>query len=159
MVRVEIYHNISDSGFFGLNTVFENGGKSEALEDEKRHPLVLVFKYELTGPPGDDAILAEAFEVFNIGDDPSLNGHLTDEQRDRATAYRRNRLRSLSTGDVVVIQGQPYSCESAGWRARSPDELRILQAEEAEPVIRERYDIPSREALSISVPWSGAARS
>jgi hypothetical protein len=50
-------------------------------------------------------ILENAYERFNIGldSDPVV------------AEYRSTRNRSLSVGDVVVIDGTPYSCEPFGW--------------------------------------------
>ncbi len=54
----------------------------------------------------DHAILEHAFERFNIGD-PA-----TDEI---VGLYRDAGHRSLSVGDVVVIDGRAYTCASCGW--------------------------------------------
>lgn len=47
--------------------------------------------------------LDDAFEMFNIG-----NGDLARE-------YRAGRNRSLSVGDVVVVDGVAHACASFGW--------------------------------------------
>lgn len=51
----------------------------------------------------DMDILERAFERFNIGTD------------DIAQAYRDANHRSLSTGDIVTIDGKAYYCASQGW--------------------------------------------
>lgn len=71
-----------------------------------------VFTYT-TRPTGDthDHVLAdEAFELFNIGDDPAFG--IPDP---RAMDYRARGNRSLSVGDVVAIDGRFHSCDSGGW--------------------------------------------
>ena len=140
MITVEIFHNISAVAFFGLNMILEAGGKREAAGAEEQHPLVLVFRYELPGDQDDKEVLSRGFETFNIGED------------ELAQRYRARKLRSLSKGDVVVVHGQAYSCESVGWRARSQDELRMLAADEAETLIRERYNFRPAEELAVTVP-------
>lgn len=119
-IHVEVYHNQSRDGFFGLNAVFADGGKRQALTDDERHPLVKVFEYDTEFQPGPNGALyvcERAFEEFNIGE-----GEL-------AQAYRANRLRSLSVGDVLIlgagIDPVAYSCESCGWAERNPAELNI----------------------------------
>ena len=32
--------------------------------------------------------------------------------------YRGGKWRSLSVGDVVMVDGKPFSCERTGWKAR-----------------------------------------
>ena len=156
MTNVSIFHNVSRDASFGLNSVFRTGDvapegvrsiplsdgkfgwKEEGTGDE-RHELVWVFQYEVKGG-NDDLILADAWEMFNIGEGPT------------ATAYRARKLRSLSKGDVVAIDGRFYSCESVGWKERTVRELRTLTAAQAEPVIRSRFQFGPREELSITVP-------
>jgi hypothetical protein len=53
--------------------------------------------------PDDMKVLERAFERFNIGTD------------DIAQAYRANDHRSLSTGDIVTIDGKAFYCASFGW--------------------------------------------
>lgn len=145
MIKVEIFHNLSSDASFGVNTVFDKSGKREAVLEEERHALVLVFRYELPDDSGDDIeILNQAFETFNVGED------------ELAGQCRARKLRSLSKGDVVFVHSQAYSCESVGWRARSQDELRIITAAEAEPLIRERFSFRPAEALTITVPLDDA---
>lgn len=161
MAKVQIFHNISRDASFGLNTVFETGTEAPEgvtatkLPDgrvmwkrqgqgDERHGLVWVFQYEVerTESMTDWVILGEAFETFNIGE-----GGL-------ARDYRARKLRSLSVGDVVVIDNQAWSCESAGWAARGGRELRTLASDQAEKVIRERFQFRPFEELSITVPLS-----
>lgn len=133
-MKIKIFHNISRDASFGLNRVI---GASTA---DQRHRLVWVFEYEDDAGYTPAATLARAFDEFNIGD-----GEL-------AKRYRARRLRSLSVGDVVMIDGQAYSCESVGWKERLPGELRILPAAEADKAIRELYDMEPAEPLSVTVP-------
>jgi hypothetical protein len=162
MARIEILHNVSRDASFGLNTVLRTSAtKPESVErvlelsdgrycwkdmaatPDERHELAWVFQYE-DGYNGDRAsayeLLNIAFETFNVGSD------------ELAAQYRARRLRSLSVGDVVVIDGQAFSCESAGWAERSLSELNVLPAREAERVIRQRYEFGPREQLAVTVP-------
>ncbi|WP_370973915.1 hypothetical protein [Amycolatopsis sp. cg9] len=80
---------------------------------ESGQTVTEVFTYT-TRPQGDthDHTLAdEAFELFNIGDDPQFG---TPDPR--ALDYRARRNRSLSIGDVLGIDGRFYSCDASGWR-------------------------------------------
>jgi hypothetical protein len=63
-------------------------------------------EYEDVG--SDDEILNRAFERFNVGDER------TDEAVSR---YRLAGCRSLSVGDVVIINGRAFTCASVGWEA------------------------------------------
>lgn len=65
-----------------------------------------VFSYEETSELDDLTICEQAFETFNVGED------------ERAAAYRAKDLRSLSSGDAVVIDGTTYLCEPRGWTKR-----------------------------------------
>lgn len=65
-----------------------------------------VFTFYATTQQSDRALLEIIFEEFNIGTGPV------------ARAYRGNHLRSLSVGDVVVLDGQvAYLCAAVGWEA------------------------------------------
>lgn len=66
--------------------------------------MFLAFDFERADDgAGAAAILAEAFERFNVGAD------------EIASKYRSRGNRSLSVGDVVVIGGDAYACASLGW--------------------------------------------
>lgn len=64
---------------------------------EKGDRLTKVYEFELEGD-SDLKIAEKAFEIFNI---------------DHPADYRN---RSMCTGDVVVIDGRAYSCESFGFK-------------------------------------------
>ena len=161
MPRIAIFHNISRDASFGLNSVFRTGEtapegasaiklsdgrwtwKDYADTPDERHELVWVFQYEAewTGDRADPyALLNDAFERFNGG-----------SGREDARYFGR-KLRSLSVGDVVLIDGDAYSCDSVGWSPVHRDDLRFLCAAQAEQVIRERYEIGPREELAVTVP-------
>ncbi len=53
--------------------------------------------------PSTAAALNWAFEEFNVGSGPA------------AHEYRSRRLRSLSAGDVVTVDGEAWLCTSLGW--------------------------------------------
>jgi hypothetical protein len=124
MSKVTIFHNVSRDGSFGYVT---------------GQDLVPVFMYQRDSVD-HDAILNEAFDLFNIGS--SLISR----------KYRARRLRSLLAGDVVQIDTRFYSVERFGFKPASFLEMSFLVGSDAEPVIRARYDIPNNEALSITVP-------
>jgi hypothetical protein len=155
---ISVYHNISPDGYFGLNTIFEDGGKRQASTYEERHPLIRVFTYEVPDPtvadPGSSALaLCEfAFLAFNVGDDPSFS--TSPEVRSLATRYRARRLRALSVGDVLVLNGEAaYACASVGFQRTETGALRVISSpQEAERMIRERYQIPPRAPLTVTVP-------
>jgi hypothetical protein len=162
MPKISIFHNVSKDANFGLNTVLrtsetrpENVDHVLELSDgryawrdlatarSERHELVWVFLYdaEWTGDHTDPCpLLAQAFERFNNG-----SGH-------EDPSYFARKLRSLSVGDVVMVNGDAYSCDPAGWSPVSKNDLRILPASEAEWVIRQRYELGPREQLSLTVP-------
>lgn len=138
MSKVEIYHNVAPNGagFFGLNTVLILEQKLEATGDD-RHPLVKVYEYpteiEAHETEADDLNLCEAaFAMFNNG-----SGH--EDAR-----YFSRKLRSLSVGDVVVIDDRAYSCETAGFKRRGAAELLIMP--DFDPV-------GQFGEYAVSVPW------
>jgi hypothetical protein len=138
-VKVSVYHNISRDAFFGFNTVFRTDGddaRKEAATEEERHELVKVFEY-VTYLDYDLNVCERAFAAFNRGsgqEDPR---------------YFARRLRSLSVGDVVVIDCKlgrvPFSCESFGFKPRTSDELRIKIDYDPVAVFGEAI---------ITVPWN-----
>jgi hypothetical protein len=96
-----------------------------------------------SGPRVDmSAVLEGAFYTFNVGSD------------ELAAQYRGRSLRSLSVGDVAVVDGSPYVCASCGWEPVHSGDLRILDATETDRAIREVYDFRPDEALSVTVPLS-----
>jgi len=143
VARIEIFHNIARDASFGLNTGFTGEGKRCAAAPEEMHELVLVFTYEADWTDDRASVgplLDQAFMSFNVGSD------------ELAALYRARRLRSLSVGDVVRIDGDAYACESVGWEPASKDDVRILSAAEADKVIRERYEFEPGEPLAVTVP-------
>ena len=55
----------------------------------------------------DMEICDQAFQAFNVGGVPGLEAAVTE--------YRSKGGRSLSVGDVVVVNGTAYGCSSFGW--------------------------------------------
>jgi len=156
MIKVTIHHNIDPDASFGLNVRLQAGGRVNA-DPKDRHPLVKVFEYQVQMPDQLDdhltqVLLADAWEVFNIG-------HEQDPPHPIAAAYRARRLRSLSVGDVVTVDGQPWAVASMGFDPISRHDLREVAGAEAEGLIRERYQIPPwsmrqgpAEPLTVTVP-------
>lgn len=160
-MNITILHNISRDAGFGLNAVFDEqaGGKRQARTAE-RHPLTAVFAYSMELETMDEArawlagehvmsdeelrqrLLNIAWQQFNVGDS------------ELARAYRARQLRSLSAGDVILLDHRAYACDHVGWRRVPLGELRILRGDEAEQQIREQYGFDDDEALSVTVPLS-----
>jgi hypothetical protein len=143
-VKVTIYHNLSRDASFGLNAVFAVGGKRQAIDAEEQHPLVKVFEYDEPEPAGD--VLNDAYDWFNENGKGDAVGR----------AYRARRLRSLSIGDVIAIDGgDTFSVESMGFQVRKPEELRIeTDLAVAEALIRNRYGFEDGEQITHTVPLS-----
>ena len=98
-MKIDVYHNMDSK--FGAYTPFDK----------------LVHVATLNRECKDDEALAWTFHTLNVGDDPSFT---TDEDtRSQARAYRARGNRSLSVGDVVVIDGMAYACARFGWDAVS----------------------------------------
>lgn len=72
-----------------------------AQEDD----LLEVYAYESSAKDHGSA-LESAWYLFNIGHEQGV---------DVALAYREKRLRSLSVGDVVEVDGVRYACNPMGW--------------------------------------------
>lgn len=108
MTTVQVFHNVSDD-----RMRFFEGYKPE-------NPLTHVFDLEI--PPhvqadmetdkGVYAALNYAFMILNIGHETTM---VTDEGKAQATAYRERKNRSLSVGDVIVIDGVAFACAALGW--------------------------------------------
>lgn len=72
-----------------------------------------VFSYTTRPRSGtnDHTLAEEAFELFNIGDDPTYRA-----PDPRAVDYRARGNRSLSVGDVIAVDGRFHACDTVGWR-------------------------------------------
>ncbi len=141
MPEVKIYHNISRDASLGLNMQLISAGKRLANTTEDRHQLVLVFAYAVPEMEVHSCLEA-AFQIFNVS------------VSNLAKSYRARKLRNLSVGDVVTVDGLAYSCESSGWRGVRHD-LRIIDGSEAEAAVRARYGHQDNEELSVTVPLEG----
>lgn len=100
-MQVTILHNVTEDGL----------GRPVGLIDGYReeHQMRTVFAYA-SNHTDPAAAAAEAFHLFNVGDDPAFG-----TPSDIAVAYRARGLRSLSVGDVVVAGDVPLACASFGW--------------------------------------------
>lgn len=104
-------------------TIFHN----EATDEAGRHaawlegyqpgdPMREVFTYEVDHTEPSTA-LAQAWWLFNVGDDPEF----ADPPNPVSVDYRQRGLRSLSLGDTVTVSGpgrdpgMTYACQDAGW--------------------------------------------
>ena len=71
---------------------------------------------------GDNKQLLELlFKAFNAPDH-----YLTEEEEKLNKEYRAQKLRSLSVGDIVQIDGKRYKCAPVGW-----EEIQSVMAFEA----------------------------
>jgi hypothetical protein len=112
-MRVRIFHTDD------LASAYDTDGPGTGLRE--------VFSCDEPDPAADSsgtenvpegvhlAILERMFFLFNVGDDPAFG---TPDPR--AVAYRRQRLRSLSMGDVVALDDVFYACASVGWKRLDP---------------------------------------
>jgi hypothetical protein len=127
--------------------------------------LVLVFEFETAellvagqenSMPSNGEIIADIiYRTCNVGDDLAFTAATSPEYA-VASKYRARRLRSLSVGDVLSFDGEVFlACESFGWKRVAEDELLVLDAEVAEPVIRARYNFGRAEELTVTVPVEG----
>lgn len=96
-VNVSIMHNVTpDEHGHPTKGMIDGWGPNDTLE--------CVFTFALDTPDSDHMILLEMiFHEFNVGE-----GFL-------AIAYRAKDLRSLSVGDVVIINDVAYECGRFGW--------------------------------------------
>lgn len=101
MAIIRVFHNnnFRDAVLFGYQPV---------------HTLTEVYRY----PPADDdrSHPQYAYDLFNVGDDPSI----FERPDQRAIEYRALANRSLSVGDVIAIQDSDgdtrwYACATVGW--------------------------------------------
>lgn len=158
-MKVTVLHNISRDASFGLNQVFSTiAGKHY---EPCSHDLVRVFEFDTDDLLDPDVNLAPeilgdvVYRVFNVGHETHY--YQDEREHELALAYRARRLRSLSTGDVLLLGEIALDCcVSFGWEIVSPDDLRIINtAEHAEKLIRLRYDFKPGEPLSLTVPLEG----
>jgi hypothetical protein len=124
-MRVRIFHTDD------LSSAYFSDGPGTGLRE--------VFAYDEPGPapgrpdsdPADHlAILEQVFMLFNVGDDPAFG---TPDPR--AVAYRGQRLRSLSVGDVVALDDAFYACASLGWQHldTAPDTIETTEQTGTDP--------------------------
>ena len=148
---VTVLHNIDRDASLGHNTrlTSSHGGRvlPERVEAEPgdRHPLVAVFRFAAEPGETDPALCERAWVAFNESDDAL------------ATAYRARRLRSLSVGDVLLVetgdQRRAYACASVGWTRTNLDDLRVVEGAEAVRMIRRRFEFRANErGLAVTVP-------
>lgn len=104
---VTIWHNVARDGFD------RPLGMLDGFSPE--HSFTPVARY--TVDAGDAMVLAgEAFQTFNVGDDPDFNAGFEPYRVELATAYRASKNRSLSVGDVIQVNGAWLACERIGWK-------------------------------------------
>lgn len=102
-LTLQVFHNVSSD-----RMRFFEGYKPE-------DPLTHVFDLVVVGADLDQGVhkvLDYAFYVLNIGHD---SDRITVEDKAQAIAYRERKNRSLSVGDVIIIDGVAYACAALGW--------------------------------------------
>lgn len=92
-LTVDVYHNVSTEPLRMLNG-YRDGD-----------PLVHVFTVTV---PEDKHPLTYCWWLLNVG-------HEGDPPDPQAELYRTRRNRSLSVGDVLIIDGAAHACGSIGW--------------------------------------------
>lgn len=99
---INIFHNVAQDG----------SGRPLGMLDgyDHTHPLVLVAQVRLLEAGNDLDTAEDMFRLFNVGDDPAFG---TPDPT--AVAYRARQNRSLSTGDVVEIDGRAYAVARSGY--------------------------------------------
>ncbi|GAC1527411.1 MAG: hypothetical protein NVS3B1_17670 [Marmoricola sp.] len=117
MTTIQVFHNVAKDaegrplGFFGYQP-------SQALV-EVAH--VDVGGIEVNGG-GLYGALDRVFYLLNVGDDPEFG--TPDPQ---AVAYRARRNRSLSVGDVCVIEGVAFAVASFGFEPVTIDPASVTE--------------------------------
>jgi hypothetical protein len=104
-VTVTIWHNVAQDEHqrpLGMIDGYQPG-----------HPLTPVARFHTERASED--VLAEVFQLYNVGDDPDYG-----TPDDRALAYRHRGNRSLSVGDVVQVNQQWWACAPFGWTHINP---------------------------------------
>lgn len=168
MTRITAFHNVNRDASFGLNVVFfrqDPGGYVKETQ-ARSHELVRVFEFDMRDLLFTDEsrylgcaeIADRVYRAFNVGDDPEFT-KIGSREHTVALAYRARKLRSLSKADVLAFHTDAgpvlyFACGS-GWDAVDEADLNILDAKDAERVIRERFEFGPAEQLAISVPWEG----
>lgn len=166
MTKIAVFHNISRDASFGLNTVLFRKDPGGYVKETRSaaHELVKVFEFDMDDLMFTDEsrylgciqIADRVYRAFNVGDDPAFT-KIGSREHNLAKAYRARKLRSLSKGDVLAFHTDAgpvlyFACGS-GWDAVDEADLNILDAKDAERLIRERFEFGPGEPLAISVPW------
>lgn len=100
MTKVRVLHNVErdeNTRFVGMRNGYQPG-----------HDMLEVFVYDVDAV---DYHPEHAYEIFNQ-DVEWLDG----ADRELARAYRGKQLRSLSVGDVVVVDGVAHAVDRDGWQ-------------------------------------------
>jgi hypothetical protein len=96
---VTVYINDSRDASFGFDNEFSGPVLHKAIE----------FDLQAWHKDGADTLLAVIYKQLNIVDPRS------DEAYGWTAVYRMRQFRSLSVGDVVVLDGQAYAVARAGF--------------------------------------------
>jgi hypothetical protein len=123
-----------------------------------------VFNAGLASPDDpDDVLLEKIFHALNVDDYQGGYGNLTG----RDVKEYHQKYPSLSVGDVVEINGQPYACQRLGWQKleRDHDSWVWVDAADVAKIIRSilkehfgqtKFSVRTRKyagGASIDVGW------
>ena len=113
---IQVFHN-SRRDEVGRATAMRGGYQAG-------DPLTHVFDLELTEAEAADINWPDrVYTLLNIGDDPAYG-----TPDDRAVAYRLPRNRSLSVGDVLVVDGAAQAVASFDFESVRVDPAQLVNA-------------------------------
>ena len=75
-------------------------------------PYGFVISFEVTAPTPE----AAADVAFSVTNSYPEEMHCSARYAGIVKIYRALQYRSVSVGDVVVVDGAPFACEAFGWR-------------------------------------------
>jgi hypothetical protein len=84
----------------------------------------VIFEYELPTIKKERFAEEAAELVFHITNAPEEM--LSEEELEVAKAFRAKGNYSLSTGDIVEVDGEMFLCESFGWKKVDPSTVEAL---------------------------------
>lgn len=106
--QVTVYHGVKEHNFDG----YKAGDPVAPVFTYVTHNLLVAGDDPVASRETNDLAVAEhAFHIFNAPAE-----YLDGQDVITAAAYRANRLRSLSVGDLVAVNDRVYSCERAGFK-------------------------------------------
>ena len=95
-----------------------------AFEADEFVTREIIFEYELPTIKKERFAEEVAELVFHITNAPEEM--LSEEELRVVKAFRGKGNYSLSTGDIVEVDGDMFLCESIGWRKVDPNTIEVL---------------------------------